>query len=236
MSSIINVHSCTTGKTWIRLCLLYGFSFDRVFCTLRGVLKFSEGTVGGYRSICVYKRSSLHWWGISELLPCFFFAVNAESQTCVWIYGTEKSQILTYWGKRKKERDKLKSSEPRQIFVVFFFFYFEPPNDSFFVCLVNKLRRIEFSTASLLKVAPTAEERNIVHQIFLNTLDTRQEGEGWRRTEVLWKRKVRCLLSRRNRVAWNKCMHFIFPFHYLNSLGFYLKQVHTWMWQLHLLE
>ncbi|RLW07665.1 hypothetical protein DV515_00003627 [Chloebia gouldiae] len=43
---------------------------------------------------------------------------------------------------------------------------------------LNKLKRIEFSTASLLKMAPTAEERNIVHDIFLNTLDTRQEGEG----------------------------------------------------------
>ncbi|NXD21571.1 ACOT9 thioesterase, partial [Spelaeornis formosus] len=42
---------------------------------------------------------------------------------------------------------------------------------------MNKLKRIEFSTASLLKMAPTAEERNIVHDIFLNTLDTRQEGE-----------------------------------------------------------
>lgn len=27
-------------------------------------------------------------------------------------------------------------------------------------------------------MAPTAEERNIVHDIFLNTLDTRQEREG----------------------------------------------------------
>ncbi|XP_075031056.1 acyl-coenzyme A thioesterase 9, mitochondrial isoform X1 [Calonectris borealis] len=38
---------------------------------------------------------------------------------------------------------------------------------------LNKLKRIDFSTASLLKMAPTAEERNIVHDIFLNTLDTR---------------------------------------------------------------
>ncbi|XP_041255733.1 acyl-coenzyme A thioesterase 9, mitochondrial isoform X5 [Onychostruthus taczanowskii] len=38
---------------------------------------------------------------------------------------------------------------------------------------LNKSKRIEFSTASLLKMAPTAEERNIVHDIFLNTLDTR---------------------------------------------------------------
>ncbi|NXA46868.1 ACOT9 thioesterase, partial [Nothocercus julius] len=42
----------------------------------------------------------------------------------------------------------------------------------------NKTKRIDFSTASLLKMAPTAEERSIVHDIFLNTLDTRQEGEG----------------------------------------------------------
>lgn len=48
----------------------------------------------------------------------------------------------------------------------------------FFQYSVNKLKRIEFSTASLLKMAPTAEERNIVHDLFLNTLDTRQEGEG----------------------------------------------------------
>ncbi|NWR86776.1 ACOT9 thioesterase, partial [Furnarius figulus] len=45
---------------------------------------------------------------------------------------------------------------------------------------LNKLRRIDFNTASLLKMAPTAEEKNVVHDIFLNTLDTRQEGEGGR--------------------------------------------------------
>uniref|UniRef100_A0A8D0F9K2 Acyl-CoA thioesterase 9 n=1 Tax=Strix occidentalis caurina TaxID=311401 RepID=A0A8D0F9K2_STROC len=38
---------------------------------------------------------------------------------------------------------------------------------------LNKLKRIDFSTASLLKMAPTAEERKIIHDIFLNTLDTR---------------------------------------------------------------
>ncbi|CAL8294931.1 unnamed protein product [Lota lota] len=36
---------------------------------------------------------------------------------------------------------------------------------------VNKTRRVELSTASLLKVAPTADERKIVHSLFLNTLD-----------------------------------------------------------------
>ncbi|XP_077591648.1 acyl-coenzyme A thioesterase 9, mitochondrial-like [Stigmatopora nigra] len=35
----------------------------------------------------------------------------------------------------------------------------------------NKSRRVELSTASLLKVAPTADERTIVHGLFLNTLD-----------------------------------------------------------------
>ncbi|OXB75307.1 UNVERIFIED_CONTAM: hypothetical protein H355_008491 [Colinus virginianus] len=38
---------------------------------------------------------------------------------------------------------------------------------------LNKLKRVDFSTASLLKMAPTAEERNVIHDIFLNTLDTR---------------------------------------------------------------
>uniref|UniRef100_A0A8C1BYP7 Acyl-CoA thioesterase 9, tandem duplicate 1 n=1 Tax=Cyprinus carpio carpio TaxID=630221 RepID=A0A8C1BYP7_CYPCA len=38
---------------------------------------------------------------------------------------------------------------------------------------INKMRRVELSTASLLKVAPTAEERTLVHSLFLNTLDTR---------------------------------------------------------------
>ncbi|XP_074850409.1 acyl-coenzyme A thioesterase 9, mitochondrial isoform X3 [Carettochelys insculpta] len=38
---------------------------------------------------------------------------------------------------------------------------------------LNKIRRVDFSTASLLKMAPTAEERTIIHNIFLNTLDTR---------------------------------------------------------------
>ncbi|XP_061483292.1 acyl-coenzyme A thioesterase 9, mitochondrial isoform X2 [Rhineura floridana] len=38
---------------------------------------------------------------------------------------------------------------------------------------MNKTRRIDSSKASLLKMAPTAEERNIVHDIFLDTLDTR---------------------------------------------------------------
>uniref|UniRef100_A0A670I4W7 Acyl-CoA thioesterase 9 n=1 Tax=Podarcis muralis TaxID=64176 RepID=A0A670I4W7_PODMU len=37
----------------------------------------------------------------------------------------------------------------------------------------NKTRRVDSSRASLLKMAPTAEERNIVHDIFLNTLDPR---------------------------------------------------------------
>ncbi|XP_053311805.1 acyl-coenzyme A thioesterase 9, mitochondrial isoform X2 [Spea bombifrons] len=37
----------------------------------------------------------------------------------------------------------------------------------------NKMRRVAFNTASLLKMAPTADERNIVHDMFLNTLDTR---------------------------------------------------------------
>ncbi|XDV47505.1 hypothetical protein PO909_017112 [Leuciscus waleckii] len=39
---------------------------------------------------------------------------------------------------------------------------------------INKKRRVELSTASLLKVAPTAEERTLVHNLFLNTLDTRR--------------------------------------------------------------
>ncbi|XP_053562338.1 acyl-coenzyme A thioesterase 9, mitochondrial isoform X2 [Bombina bombina] len=38
---------------------------------------------------------------------------------------------------------------------------------------LNKTRRVAFSTASLLKMAPTADERNVVHDMFLNTLDTR---------------------------------------------------------------
>ncbi|TRY58833.1 hypothetical protein DNTS_022339 [Danionella cerebrum] len=38
---------------------------------------------------------------------------------------------------------------------------------------INKTRRVELSTASLLKVAPTAEERTLIHNQFLNTLDTR---------------------------------------------------------------
>ncbi|XP_073686670.1 acyl-coenzyme A thioesterase 9, mitochondrial-like [Garra rufa] len=41
---------------------------------------------------------------------------------------------------------------------------------------INKKRRVELSTASLLKVAPTAEERTLVHNLFLNTLDTRYTG------------------------------------------------------------
>uniref|UniRef100_A0A8C9LA91 HotDog ACOT-type domain-containing protein n=1 Tax=Pavo cristatus TaxID=9049 RepID=A0A8C9LA91_PAVCR len=40
---------------------------------------------------------------------------------------------------------------------------------------LNKLKRIDFSTASLLKMAPTAEERNVIHDIFLNTLDTKED-------------------------------------------------------------
>ncbi|KAK3515510.1 hypothetical protein QTP70_024205 [Hemibagrus guttatus] len=38
---------------------------------------------------------------------------------------------------------------------------------------INKKRRVELSTASLLKVAPTAEERTLVHSLFLNTLDAK---------------------------------------------------------------
>lgn len=36
---------------------------------------------------------------------------------------------------------------------------------------LNKSRRIAFSTTSLLKVAPNSEERNVIHELFLNTLD-----------------------------------------------------------------
>ncbi|XP_036414577.1 acyl-coenzyme A thioesterase 9, mitochondrial-like isoform X3 [Colossoma macropomum] len=36
---------------------------------------------------------------------------------------------------------------------------------------INKKRRVDLSTASLLKVAPTAEERTVVHSLFLSTLD-----------------------------------------------------------------
>ncbi|XP_042561687.1 acyl-CoA thioesterase 9, tandem duplicate 1 isoform X2 [Clupea harengus] len=38
---------------------------------------------------------------------------------------------------------------------------------------LNKTRRMELSKASLLKVAPTADERTLVHSLFLNTLDTK---------------------------------------------------------------
>ncbi|XP_051841068.1 acyl-coenzyme A thioesterase 9, mitochondrial [Antechinus flavipes] len=38
---------------------------------------------------------------------------------------------------------------------------------------LNKGKRIASSTASLLKMAPTTEERNAVHDMFLNTLDPR---------------------------------------------------------------
>ncbi|KAG2456817.1 ACOT9 thioesterase, partial [Polypterus senegalus] len=38
---------------------------------------------------------------------------------------------------------------------------------------INKKRRTEISTASLLKVAPTADERKIIHSMFLNTLDSK---------------------------------------------------------------
>ena len=48
-----------------------------------------------------------------------------------------------------------------------------------FICSVlspvNKTRRMELSKASLLKVAPTADERTLVHSLFLNTLDTKYE-------------------------------------------------------------
>lgn len=36
---------------------------------------------------------------------------------------------------------------------------------------LNKGRRIAFSSASLLKMAPSSEERNTIHEMFLNTLD-----------------------------------------------------------------
>lgn len=38
---------------------------------------------------------------------------------------------------------------------------------------LNKERRVAFSSTSLLKMAPSAEERNTVHDMFLNTLDTK---------------------------------------------------------------
>uniref|UniRef100_K7G8T6 Acyl-CoA thioesterase 9 n=1 Tax=Pelodiscus sinensis TaxID=13735 RepID=K7G8T6_PELSI len=41
---------------------------------------------------------------------------------------------------------------------------------------LNKTRRVDFNTASLLKMAPTAEERTIVHNIFLNKQITCKKG------------------------------------------------------------
>ncbi|XP_043853579.1 acyl-coenzyme A thioesterase 9, mitochondrial isoform X1 [Dromiciops gliroides] len=38
---------------------------------------------------------------------------------------------------------------------------------------LNKRKRVASRTASLLKMAPTAEERNAIHDLFLNTLDPR---------------------------------------------------------------
>lgn len=51
----------------------------------------------------------------------------------------------------------------------------QPSLDLFLPSLANKLRRVELSTASLLKVAPADEERKIVHNLFLNTLDTKYD-------------------------------------------------------------
>ncbi|KAK2810640.1 hypothetical protein Q5P01_000372, partial [Channa striata] len=39
----------------------------------------------------------------------------------------------------------------------------------------RRSKQVELSTASLLKVAPTEEERKIVHSLFLNTLDTKYD-------------------------------------------------------------
>lgn len=166
-----------------------------MFCTLRALLKFSVRAVCECHKIMCRSYSS-HWWATSECLLHFYFtAATYKSQISLWIYRTMKSYTtFNLRGKRKNGKIidcRLKSSEPFFVFslnfnpmwlfclVLFFFLY-----------SVNKLKRIEFSTASLLKMAPTAEERNIVHDIFLNTLDTRQEGEGWRRTDILRKRKV----------------------------------------------
>ncbi|XP_057575247.1 acyl-coenzyme A thioesterase 9, mitochondrial isoform X3 [Hippopotamus amphibius kiboko] len=38
---------------------------------------------------------------------------------------------------------------------------------------LNRGRRVTFSSTSLLKMAPTAEERTTIHEMFLNTLDTK---------------------------------------------------------------
>ncbi|CAF92613.1 unnamed protein product, partial [Tetraodon nigroviridis] len=63
----------------------------------------------------------------------------------------------------------------------------------------NKLRRVELSTASLLKVAPADEERKIVHSLFLNTLDTKYEP-CWCLVDVCYASRLfmakRCLFTR----------------------------------------
>ena len=38
----------------------------------------------------------------------------------------------------------------------------------------NKIRRLEEAKQSLLTTAPTLQEKDIVHSLFLNTLDSRQ--------------------------------------------------------------
>lgn len=49
----------------------------------------------------------------------------------------------------------------------------DPPDHRFLLLhvSVNKRRRVAFSSASLLKMAPSAEERMTIHEMFLNTLD-----------------------------------------------------------------
>ncbi|XP_048031438.1 acyl-CoA thioesterase 9, tandem duplicate 2 isoform X5 [Megalobrama amblycephala] len=75
---------------------------------------------------------------------------------------------------------------------------------------INKKRRVELSTASLLKVAPTAEERTLIHNLFLNTLDTR----GCRPTpvavdDILFQKPVEIgsLLMLSSQVCYTEGMH-----------------------------
>lgn len=108
---------------------------------------------------------SIHPW-LMSLLLCRFLCLSGQ-------------RLLTLWSQRELRRrncfsrERVRHTTSLCVYITVFVFVI------YCVCVppVNKTRRIELSTASLLKVAPTAEERKIVHSLFLNTLDTKYDTQ-----------------------------------------------------------
>lgn len=115
---------------------------------------------------CISFAESLNFWlGLSHLRAAFVNPLKAEGP---------------------KEEEDFNNGECEHVSTLISFHFLcplewwlitHPLCTSANLTLVNKKRRMDLSKASLLKVAPTAEERTLIHSLFLNTLDTKYDSQ-----------------------------------------------------------